>query len=320
MAEVRELDASASAELRRLWATATAARRAGLGLEPHRDGEAVASALERAGAFGVGVVDGDRLLAAAVAMPARQDEGRSERRVPGLAHVSQVATSPSEWRSGFGRRVVQGILAAAARRGYARLQLWTETSNAPARALYDGLGFVRTHRELTNAHGEAMVHYVRELTVEPQRPRAAVRIIGITGDGAVLLLRFRDPVDGHEVWEPPGGGIELGETPRQAAEREWVEETGLAVPDVVGEGVLVGRDNFWAGQRYVVSDRVFLARVARPAPPVTDAQTDDERSAYLGHAWVPWHELSGLGGADDPDVAAALRRLDPAGPWSAAEG
>ncbi len=53
--------------------------------------------------------------------------------------------------------------------------------------------------------------------------------------GKVLLMkRAIYPVKGH--WCLPGGGIQLGETPKQAAIRELKEETGI----VVGEDELTG--------------------------------------------------------------------------------
>jgi ADP-ribose pyrophosphatase YjhB (NUDIX family) len=46
--------------------------------------------------------------------------------------------------------------------------------------------------------------------------------------GRVLLIKglHRDKNDGQEYWATPGGGVEEGENLKQAAEREFLEETG----------------------------------------------------------------------------------------------
>lgn len=49
-------------------------------------------------------------------------------------------------------------------------------------------------------------------------------------DDKVLLSRWVDPADAdHKHWSFPGGGLEPGEDPFDAAIREAEEETGLAV-------------------------------------------------------------------------------------------
>lgn len=61
----------------------------------------------------------------------------------------------------------------------------------------------------------------------PQQPLVGVGAI-IVEDGRVLLIkRAKAPLLGE--WSIPGGMLELGETLRQAAEREALEETGLVV-------------------------------------------------------------------------------------------
>ena len=53
----------------------------------------------------------------------------------------------------------------------------------------------------------------------------------ITDGGKVLMIRRRER-EGKLLWAFPGGGIEQGETPEQAAVRETAEEVGLEVKAV----------------------------------------------------------------------------------------
>ena len=57
---------------------------------------------------------------------------------------------------------------------------------------------------------------------------AFVYVVAFDGDRFVMV-RHRD-----RAWEMPGGRIEPGETPRDAALREFREETGLGVELVAG--------------------------------------------------------------------------------------
>lgn len=52
------------------------------------------------------------------------------------------------------------------------------------------------------------------------------------------MLRWKDPVSGRELWEPPGGGVESAETPRQAAVRERAEETGIRAAELDNGSVM----------------------------------------------------------------------------------
>lgn len=64
-------------------------------------------------------------------------------------------------------------------------------------------------------------------------------------DGHVLLVCERHP--DHRPWVPPGGGIKPGETPREAAAREVLEESGVSADlgDLVGVYADRDDDSLW---------------------------------------------------------------------------
>ncbi len=61
----------------------------------------------------------------------------------------------------------------------------------------------------------------------PEAPIVGVGVILQEGDCILLVQRRREPSRG--LWTFPGGVVELGETVREAARREMVEETGLEI-------------------------------------------------------------------------------------------
>jgi 8-oxo-dGTP pyrophosphatase MutT (NUDIX family) len=132
--------------------------------------------------------------------------------------------------------------------------------------------------------------------------RPASRIVCLAQE-EVLLLRWRDPAGGREVWEPPGGGLESGESWEEAARRELWEEAGLAVGALAGP-VMVARDYRWAGRRIVGEDAVFLARW-RLRPDVT--LEDDPQ--LLGFRWVPEGRLGAVVPLEPPELPALLSSL-----------
>jgi 8-oxo-dGTP pyrophosphatase MutT (NUDIX family) len=147
--------------------------------------------------------------------------------------------------------------------------------------------------------------------------RPAVRIICLDGSGRVLLFQWRSPADGELLWEPPGGGIEPGESPLDAARRELVEETGLD-PSLIGPStVVVDRDTIWDGRRFIGPEPFFLARFAGDRPAlVTTGMLADEHPNLRGHGWLTQPEVAALTDrVEPPSLVDVIRTLDPTAPW-----
>jgi 8-oxo-dGTP pyrophosphatase MutT (NUDIX family) len=106
--------------------------------------------------------------------------------------------------------------------------------------------------------------------------RPSARVIAVDPDGGVLLFRVEDRLDDRPpIWITPGGGIETGESPAEAAAREFREETGIVVPVAAlatpvavtrGEWVFRGRRLYsvdwffaWRGQRFEPSKAEWSA-------------------------------------------------------------
>jgi mutator protein MutT len=83
------------------------------------------------------------------------------------------------------------------------------------------------------------------------------RIDGTAGGAAIILTRRGSKLSAHtNQWALPGGRIDIGETPVEAAIREIEEEIGL----VLTERHLLGRlDDYPTRSGYVISPFVFWA-------------------------------------------------------------
>lgn len=60
-------------------------------------------------------------------------------------------------------------------------------------------------------------------------PKITSMIYCTKGESLLLLKRIKPPLEGY--WVAPGGKLEAGESPHQAAVREFCEETGLHAHD-----------------------------------------------------------------------------------------
>ena len=113
--------------------------------------------------------------------------------------------------------------------------------------------------------------------------------------GRILLIRHKRLA----TWLPPGGEIEAGETPREAAERELFEETGLSgnfdpISPVAGTPAgFIGYEEHMAGSKGLHLNFVFTARVE------TDRVIPNDE--FSDHQWI-----SSFDGIDCPENVKQL--------------
>ena len=142
-------------------------------------------------------------------------------------------------------------------------------------------------------------------------PRVGGRLLLVDPAGRVLLIHERLEFRGTH-WLTPGGGVEAGEQPRDAACRETFEEVGIAIelpPDA--QPVLVTRRDWsWEGTDYDQVDHFFLVRVADGAAARPQALTGPEQQTRLGERWWSASELRETAETVvPPDLGDVLSRL-----------
>jgi 8-oxo-dGTP pyrophosphatase MutT (NUDIX family) len=124
----------------------------------------------------------------------------------------------------------------------------------------------------------------------------------VVGPRGVLLLKHKR----LGLWLQPGGHIDPGETPWEAALREAQEETGLDVAfagplDEDGVPELIHVDVHKGGRGHTHLDTRYLidGGSADPAPPEGESQEID---------WFEWHIAIEMA---DPGVRSILQHLQP---------
>jgi 8-oxo-dGTP diphosphatase len=114
----------------------------------------------------------------------------------------------------------------------------------------------------------------------PEAPVVAVGVIIRQGNRIALVRRGKEPSKG--LWTFPGGAIELGESLRDAARREALEETGLEVD--VGKVATVIDNVVRDGTGQVRYHYVIVDYHARPLGGTLRAGTDVSEAVWAGLA------------------------------------
>lgn len=140
-------------------------------------------------------------------------------------------------------------------------------------------------------------------------PTAAGLAVLAADTGRVLMLqRHLDP-DGDDpaggYWEFPGGRLDPGETPYQAARREWAEETGLTLPRGKVTGSWESKDGVYHGFVVTIAHETDLPVLNGRAEGANPDDPDGDETEAL--AWWDPSQIKG-NPAVRPEVIDARKR------------
>jgi len=136
--------------------------------------------------------------------------------------------------------------------------------------------------------------------VKPGQHRETARVLLVDPQKRVFLLKTHfDPEVGLEPrWITPGGGIDPGETPRQAAVRELFEETGMRTTESeLGEQIWQQAGEWLWGDNINAHSYVdYFFRLEVEGFELDDSDwTEDERRDILEFRWWKLNDLIALG-------------------------
>ena len=145
--------------------------------------------------------------------------------------------------------------------------------------------------------GAIRYHCSKCKTIHYQNPKPTATLICMKNDEILLVKRAFDPGKGE--WSLPGGFIELGETPEEAAKRELKEETGIKNIRILKEingwseyelpANLLGK--IWRGKYRGQKQKWFIVRFIGKD---NEINLNTGRPEFIEWQWIDVERLTGV--------------------------
>ena len=162
------------------------------------------------------------------------------------------------------------------------------------------LAMVHAHTPVDDRERESVVRFTElvptlarpfDEEADPVHVTASAIVVSDAGDKVALHLHKR-----LGMWLQPGGHIERGESPAEAALREAAEEIGVPVRHHRDGAVFVHLDVHPGPKGHTHLDLRFLVRAPEVAPQPAEGESTEV-------AWFGWAQAQALA---DPGLAGAL--------------
>jgi ADP-ribose pyrophosphatase YjhB (NUDIX family) len=140
--------------------------------------------------------------------------------------------------------------------------------------------------------------------------RHAARVILLDPQDRVLLMRYDDGPPNGTHCATPGGGLDPGESYRQAAARELAEETGWTDIDLLDEVHERTHTMEWSGQLVRQHERFYLARTDQAGRQITGVDAMHAADGIVAWGWWSLSELEATSEKIWPAELAELIRLE----------
>jgi 8-oxo-dGTP pyrophosphatase MutT (NUDIX family) len=126
------------------------------------------------------------------------------------------------------------------------------------------------------------------VTARRRETRTTARLVLFDSRGRILLFLHADGM-GRKFWATPGGGIEKGESPEQAARREAAEELGAS--DVELTYLWTGLTEFEFSDKDVSQTESFFRVTGHPGTFGPEVEATHRRERILGNRWWSAEEI-----------------------------